>query len=187
MEHGFDYTLAGFQACVMADGPIDLQPAPSWSDDEWYIDQENRRYRPGTDWWVLQEGAAAGTIVGGNQCTLNLLQGTAYMPSLDGTVLFVEDDAEVHPWDFDRDLVSLLQQPGFGGVRGLVIGRFQRESAMTRELLRQIIATKPELAGLPVLANVDFGHTSPLFTFPVGGTAELRADPAAPALRITGH
>jgi muramoyltetrapeptide carboxypeptidase len=68
-----------------------------------------------------------------------------------------------------------------------VIGRFQRKSLMTRELLTQIIASKPELAGLPVLANADFGHTSPMFTFPIGGTAELRAAPAAPALSITSH
>jgi muramoyltetrapeptide carboxypeptidase len=102
-------------------------------------------------------------------------------------VLFIEDDSQVRPWDFNRDLVSLLQQPDFGGVRAVVIGRFQRESVMTRDLLAQIVASKPELAGLPVLANVDFGHTSPIFTFPIGGTAELRADPAAPALRITAH
>jgi muramoyltetrapeptide carboxypeptidase LdcA involved in peptidoglycan recycling len=187
MKHAFDYTLAGFQACVMADEPIDLKPAPGWSDDEWYLDQEKRRYETGTDWWVLQEGSASGTVVGGHLGTLNLLHGTAFKPSLDGTVLFVETDSPERPWDFDRDLVSRLQQPGFGGVRGLVIGRFQRGSAMTRELLTQIVASKPELAGLPVLANADFGHTSPMFTFPIGGTAELRADPAAPALRITIH
>src|ERR1700677_963906 len=187
MRHDFDYTLAGFQACVMAHEPINLKPAPSWSDDEWYLDQEKRRYDPGTDWWVLQEGSAAGTIVGGHLGTLNLLHGTAFMPPLDGTVLFIETDEMERPWDFDRQLVSRLQQSGFGGVRGLVIGRFQRKSLMTRELLTQIIASKPELAGLPVLANADFGHTSPMFTFPIGGTAELRADPAAPALRITIH
>jgi muramoyltetrapeptide carboxypeptidase len=187
MKHDFDYTLAGFQACVMADGPIDLRAAPSWSDDEWFLDQEKRRYDRGTDWWVLQEGSATGTIVGGHLGTLNLLHGTPFMPSLDGTLLFVEADELALPWDFDRQLVSRLQQPGFGGVRGLVIGRFQRKSIMTRELLTYILASKPELAGLPVLANVDFGHTSPVFTFPIGGTAELRADPADPALRITSH
>jgi muramoyltetrapeptide carboxypeptidase LdcA involved in peptidoglycan recycling len=33
-------------------------------------------------------------MVGGNLCTVNLLQETPYMPSLDGAVLMVEDD---HP------------------------------------------------------------------------------------------
>jgi muramoyltetrapeptide carboxypeptidase len=187
MKHHFGYTEAGFVACVMRDDPFRLEPSPTWSDDEWYLDQEDRQLEAGTDWWVLQEGEAAGTILGGNLCTLNLLQGTPYLPPLDGAVVFAEDDDRVRPWDVDRELVSLLQQPAFGGVRGLVIGRFQRETGMTRELLAQIVATKPELAGLPVIANVDFGHTSPMATFPVGGTVEVCADRSAPRLTITSH
>jgi LD-carboxypeptidase C-terminal domain len=62
-----------------------------------------------------------------------------------------------------------------------------RATGMTCELLSQIVASKPELAGLPVIANVDFGHSSPVITFPVGGTAELRAVPDAPRLLITSH
>ena len=58
-------------------------------------------------------------------------------------------------------------------MSGLLIGRFQRKSGMTRDLLEQIVARQPVLDGLPVLANVDFGHTSPCLTLPIGGTAEL--------------
>ena len=187
MKHHFGYTQAGFVLCLMRDSPFDLAPAPSWSDDPWYLDQEARHPEPETDWWVLQEGTATGTIVGGNLCTFNLLQGTAYMPDLSGTVVFAEDDAEARPWDFDRDLVSLLHQPGFGGVTGLVIGRFQRETGMTRDLLTQIVATKPELAGLPVIGNVDFGHTTPSVTFPIGGTVEVDAVHGAARVRIVSH
>jgi muramoyltetrapeptide carboxypeptidase len=187
MKQHFEYTEAGFVACVMRNGPIELVPAPAWSDDLWFLDQDDRRLENGTDWWVLQQGSAAGTIVGGNLCTLNLLQGTPYLPSLDGAVVFAEDDDRVRPWDFDRDLVSLLQQPAFRGVTGLVIGRFQRETGMTRDLLAQIVASKPELAGLPVIANVDFGHTSPAVTFPIGGAVEVHAEQGAPRVTITRH
>jgi len=38
-----------------------------------------------------------------------------------------------------------------------------------------------------VIGNVDFGHTTPAFTFPVGGRIEVRADAAAPRLTITRH
>jgi muramoyltetrapeptide carboxypeptidase len=187
MKHHFEYTEAGFAACLMRDGPVELAPAPAWSDDTWYLDQEDRHLESGTDWWVLQEGEAAGTIVGGNLCTLSLLQGTPYMPSLDGAVVFAEDDDQAKPWDFDRVLVSLLQQPASGGVAGLVIGRFQRATGMTRDLLTQIVASKPELAGLPVLGNVDFGHTTPAVTFPIGGSVDVRAVQGAPRVTITGH
>ena len=186
MKQHFGYTQAGFAACLMNDEPIELAPSPAWSDDAWYADQQDRHLEPSTGWWVLQEGEAAGIIVGGNLCTLNLLQGTPFMPSLDGTVIFIEDDDQSKPWDFDRDLVSLLQQPAFGGVAGVVIGRFQKSTGMTRDLLAQIVVSKPELAGLPVIANVDFGHTSPAFTFPIGGTVELHAG-QTPRLTITSH
>jgi len=187
MRKHFEYTLAGLRACLMAAGPIEVEPAPAWADDAWFADQDARRPQDNAGWWVLQEGDAQGTIVGGNLCTLNLLQGTRFMPSLDGAVVFAEDDDQVRPWVFDRDLVSLIQQEAFSGVRALLIGRFQRATGMTRELLSQIVATKPELARLPVIANLDFGHTTPCFTFPVGGTAEIRARHGAPAVTITGH
>ncbi len=187
MKRYFDYTLAGFRACLMADGPIQLEPSPTWTDDAWYADQEARRLQDSSGWWVLQPGDAQGTIVGGNLCTFNLLQGTPFMPPLDGTVVLAEDDDQVRPWDFDRDLVSLIQQRGFSGVRALLIGRFQQATGMTRELLSQIVGTKPELGGLPVIANVDFGHTTPIITFPVGGTVEIHARQAAPRITITSH
>jgi muramoyltetrapeptide carboxypeptidase len=187
MKRHFESTQAGFVACVMEDEPVELAPTPAWSDDAWFSDQENRHLEPGEGWWVLQEGEAAGRIVGGNLCSFNLLQGTPFMPPLAGSVMFAEDDDQVRPWDFDRDLVSLLQQPDFAGVAGLVIGRFQKATGMTRDLLAQIVASKPELAGLPVIGNVEFGHTTPIVTFPVGGTVEIRAERAAPRLTITSH
>ena len=187
MKRHFESTQAGFLACVMEDEPVELTPTPAWSDDAWFSDQEDRHLEPGEGWWVLQEGEAAGRIVGGNLCSFNLLQGTPFMPPLPGSVMFAEDDDQVRPWDFDRDLVSLLQQPDFAGVAGLVIGRFQKATGMTRDLLAQIVASKPELAGLPVIGNVEFGHTTPIVTFPVGGTVEIRAERAAPRLTITSH
>jgi muramoyltetrapeptide carboxypeptidase len=71
----------------MDDGPIALAPSPDWSDDAWFLDQEDRHVEQGEGWWVLQEGEADGIIVGGNLCTLNLLQGTPFMPPLEGSVV----------------------------------------------------------------------------------------------------
>ncbi len=187
MERHFDYTLQAFLNCLFEAGTLTISPAPEWTDDAWYADQRDRHPASNEGWWVLGEGTASGRVVGGNLCTLNLLQGTPYFPSLDDTVLFLEDDYESAPHHFDRNLVSLLQQPGFAGVRGLVLGRFQRRSGMSRPLLAQLVTTKPELADLPIIANVDFGHTSPMITFPIGGEVELTAERARSAIRVTRH
>ncbi|MCA1669017.1 MAG: hypothetical protein LC793_16810 [Thermomicrobia bacterium] len=104
-----------------------------------------------------------------------MLQGTEYLPNLEGAVLFLEDDDAASPQVFDRELQSLLLHPRFSGVRGMVFGRFQRRSRMTPGLLARIVGSKRELDGIPVVADVDFGHTDPKITFALGGTATVEA------------
>ncbi|MFA5169446.1 MAG: S66 peptidase family protein [Candidatus Paceibacterota bacterium] len=169
----FDYTLEYFKKCLLSEEEFSILPSDNWSDDAWYENQENRNIIKNNGYLVINEGEAAGTILGGNLCTLNLLQGTEYFPDLSNTILFIEDDELTSPETFDRDLQSLIHQPGFNGVKGIVIGRFQKVSNVTNEKLIKIIKTKKELDNIPVIANVDFGHTSPLITFPIGGEAEI--------------
>ncbi len=172
----------------MSEKPFEIRPSAEWSDDQWYRDQDDRHPVPNKGYLVLNEGSAEGIIVGANLCTLNLLQSTEYMPDLAGSILFIEDDSESRPHTFDRDLQSLIHQPGFEGVSGLVIGRFQRASEMTPALLHEIVATKQELARLPIIADVDFGHTDPKITIPIGGTARLAATRGEPvALTFLAH
>lgn len=183
----FDYTLDYFKKCLMSDEPFDIKSSESWSDDHWYKDQDNRKLIPNEDWLTINDGKAEGTILGANLCTFNLLQGTEYMPSLKDSILFLEDDCTSKAYDFDRNLQSLIHLPDFSGVLGIVIGRFQKESEMTNSLLTQIIKTKKELNNIPVLANLDFGHTSPIISFPIGGTCEVQATKDKQFLQILKH
>lgn len=178
MEQGMDWSLDYFKKCLFSDEPFVIEASQQWSDDAWYLEQHKRHFIPNDGHWILQPGEVEGIILGANLCTFNLLQGTPYMPSLDNAILFLEDDAltrEETAVSFDRDLQSLIHQPGFERVKGLVIGRFQQASNMSLNLLKTIIQTKKELQGLPIIANVDFGHTDPMITFPVGGTIKIRA------------
>lgn len=175
MKKGFSYTKDYFQACLMEEEPIVLCPSNEWSDDAWYRDQDHRIFLRNEGPVVIQEGECEGRIVGGNLCTLNLLQGTEFMPDLKSSVLLIEDDNLVNPQIFDRDLQSLLHMPAASGIQGIVIGRFQKKSNMTTKLLRQIMLTKEELRHIPILANVNFGHTSPIITFPIGGYIKIAA------------
>jgi muramoyltetrapeptide carboxypeptidase len=179
----FDYTLAHFQQCLFDDAPTRINPSVRWSDDRWFSDQKERTLIDNEGFWAINEGQAEGRILGGNLCTLNLLRGTEYFPDLTGSILFIEDDAESLAHTFDRDLQSLLHLPSFGQVRGIVIGRFQKASKVDRETLINIIKTKNELDNVPVVGNVDFGHTDPKITFPVGGQAYL--DITGDTIRLT--
>ncbi len=187
MKRGLDYTLEYFERCVMWEGPFEVPPADHWSDDPWYQDQEDRNLVPNPGYEVIHEGEAEGKLLGGNLGTLSLLFGTSFMPDLEGSLLLLEDDEEILPVHFDRLLQSLIHQPGFEAVRGIVLGRFQRASNMDLDTLKAIVESKRELAGIPVVANASFGHTTPQFTFPIGGYGRLRSGERAAELFIDVH
>lgn len=174
MKKGCEYTLEYLQKMLFADSPVEVKPSAEWSDDAWFLDQDKREFIKNEGFWNIHNGSAKGTIVGGNLCTFNLLLGTPYYPHFaPDTILMIEDDAESYPAAFDRNLQALCHQPDFKNVKGMVIGRFQKGSKMDREMLEFIINNKPELKDMPVLANVDYGHTTPIITIPFGGTATM--------------
>lgn len=175
MKKGCEYTLDYLQKMLFSDDETEIKASAEWSDDPWYIDQEKREFIKNEGFWNIHDGCAEGTIVGGNLCTYNLLLGTEYQPKfVQDTILMIEDDAESTPAIFDRNLQSLCHQPDFKNVKGLVIGRFQKGSKVDREMLEFIINNKEELKNIPVLANVDYGHSTPIITIPLGGHAKMQ-------------
>ena len=175
-KHGFEYTQDAFVRCHFQSDPIVLYPSERYVDDYWASNQDSPDYLPNDGWKVLGEGEASGTILGGNLNTLNLLQGTEFMPLPKGDIiLFIEDDSESQPHTFDRDLQSLLHTPLGAQVKGIVIGRFEKASNMTAEKLAAIVRAKRELQDIPIITGADFGHTTPLITFPIGGKAAISA------------
>src|ERR687889_459430 len=187
MKRGIDYTREYFERCLMREEPFEVLPADHWSDDLWYEDQENRNFVPNPGYEVMYEGEAEGRLLGGNLGTLCLLFGTPYMPDLEDIILLLEDDEEENPVDFDRHLQSLIHQPGFEGVRAVVIGKFQRASNVDPDTLKAIVESKRELASIPIVAGASFGHTTPQFTFPIGGHGSLRAENGTVRFSIETH
>lgn len=176
MKKGIEYTMDYFKKCLFSDEIFNINPSNEWSDEPWFLDQENRTFYKNNGYRVINKGNAKGKIIGGNLCTLNLLQGTQFMPDLTDSILFIEDTELTFPEIFDRDLQSLIHQPDFKKVRGIILGRFQITSKMEDEKLIKILRSKKELENIPIISNVDFGHTTPHITFPIGGYAEFVAD-----------
>ena len=177
MKKEFVYNLDYFKKCLMDDDEFHVEASKTWTDDAWFMDQENRKIEKNDGLIIINEGEAEGRIIGGNLCTFNLLQGTPFMPDLTDSILFIEDDNMAGDYfgvEFDRNLQSLIHQPDFHKIKGIVICRFQKDTDMTIEKLRFIIDSKEELSNIPILANADFGHTNPLITFPIGGTVKYQ-------------
>jgi muramoyltetrapeptide carboxypeptidase LdcA involved in peptidoglycan recycling len=175
IKSGFDYTLQYFLNAITNDAPFDIYPSPTWNDDPWYSEQVDRNFIEQDGYLVLNEVSSSGSLIGGNLSTLNLLRGTEYMPSLQNSILFIEEDEDSHIYNFDRQLQSLLHLPDAKGIKGILIGRFQKVSNVTEAALRKVISGKPELKDIPVIANVNFGHVQPISTIPFGAKAYVSA------------
>ena len=176
MQKGVNYFIEYFKKCLFQAEHFEVLPSDLWSDDFWKRDQINRKFNQNVGPVCLQSGQAIGEIVGANLCTFNLLQGTEYMPDLTDKILFLEEDAvfgDHFDVFFDRNLESLLQMPGAKSLKALVIGRFESRANIDLEKLKYIISKKPELALIPIAYGFDFGHSMPMFTFPIGGSCKL--------------
>jgi muramoyltetrapeptide carboxypeptidase LdcA involved in peptidoglycan recycling len=189
MRQGAEYTLQNFQACLFRNEPLNLLPAREWSDDAWASEQEKRTFLPNDDWWPINGGAAEGTVIGGSAYCLNMAQGSRFFPSLDDAILFLEQPGEgkASLMALDSSVRALALQPGFDLVRGVVIGRYPRSAGIDEEKLVRLIQDIPALARLPVLANCDFGHTTPVVTLPIGGRCRLRVREGKSEILVTEH
>jgi len=171
-----EYMIDNFKKCLFFEmDNTSLEPSSFWSDDEWYINQEKRQLSVNSGYKMIQPGTALGTIIGGNIGSLSLLQGTEYFPSIKDGVLFLEDNYPMTIEILDRHIHSLILQKDFLTIKGIVFGRFQKESKIDCDSLQRIITSKKELNGIPIIAEADFGHTLPLLTFPIGGEVRVEA------------
>lgn len=170
MKEGLEDTIKYFELAIN-NKKYYLEDPKYYSSDRWYDDQDNRKFIKNPGCYIINDGYAEGTIIGGNLCSFNLLQGTKYMPDLTNKILFIEDDSlvgEEFPYEFDRNLVSLIQQENFDKVKGIVFGRCQTETKMNLSKWKKIL-NKKELKNIPIIINANFGHTTPNATIPIGG------------------
>ena len=153
-----DYSLEYFRRCLMKKSP--------------------RRSQPNSGPDIIQSGTTSGTVLGGNLCSLDLPNGTDYFPKVAGDIILcIEDDSyDSIPETVERNIQSLMQQPFFRQVKAILIGRFQAESRATDDVIGDIILSKNIAADIPVIANLDFGHTDPKFTYPVGGRCQVASN-----------
>ena len=169
MEQGQQYQTTSWLNAVTQD-TYHLTPSLEWSSDAWYLPNAPRTFYP-TEWKVYNPGQASGIAIGGNISTLNLLTGTEFAPRPDKYVLFLEEAEDDDYLIIARHLTALLQT--YPNPQAVVFGRFPKETKLTEEILLTILDKHPILKQIPVLYDLDFAHTQPLFTITIGGQVEI--------------
>lgn len=176
------YTQDFFERALMQPEAMGLvRPSLEWTDE--YLDWSTRedqirartmRKNAGPLW--LRRGEGEGRLVGGCFESLEHLRGTRYWPDFSGALLFLELSEEApSPSRVDAMLSDYENMGVLGEISGILLGRLYRYPDEDVDTLYQVFRDRTARWNLPILANLDFGHTDPMITIPVGVQARMSA------------
>ena len=181
----FPYMVDSVRRTLFSTEPIGIiEPNRiGWTDE--YLPWENRenqsirrKLNPCTGWKFHQdEGVVEGQLFGGCVEVLDWLRGTDFFPSasdLQSVVLFLETSEDAPPPSFLTEFVRCLAAMDIlEGLAGILLGRpgggvnpdtFHAYD----DALCKTVREEYGLNEMPIVTNMDFGHTDPMFVIPVG-------------------
>lgn len=172
------FTLGSLRRAITESAPVGILMDP----DTWTAEHVDW----GTDAWrrgrvpqgsgarsVWQVGTGRGLTYGGNLEALVHLTGTRAFSPPDDVVLFLETTGTLTTPPTVRQALVHLQQVGLiGRARAVLLGRCPEFTPATIASVRSTIR---ELVGpsVPVVADLPFGHHSPIWTVPIGVEASV--------------
>jgi muramoyltetrapeptide carboxypeptidase LdcA involved in peptidoglycan recycling len=141
--------------------------------------------------WLGGAATTRGRLWGGCFEVLEMLKGTRWWPAPEfwnSRVLFLETSEEKPS---PRQVMYWLRNYGamgvFGQLSALWIGRpkdyTDAEKAELRRVVAGVVGEEWGAPQLPVVMDLDFGHTDPRWVLPLG--LEVETNPTARALRFT--
>lgn len=144
---------------------------------------QKRRLQPASGWqWLQGKGIHRGRLIGGCFEVLDWLRGTEWWPTLDqwqNAILFLEtsEDAPSPEW-VKSALRTLAATDVLRRLSGILYARPGGQIAPSRfaeydAVLRSVVIEEEGLSDLPIITQMDFGHTDPMFVLPYGAMAEI--------------
>ena len=76
----------------------------------------------------------------------------------------------------DKSLAHLKMLDVFDDISGLIVGKINNLSEEEERLFEQLIIEYTASYDFPILTQVDFGHTAPRLTLPIGVRASLDSE-----------
>jgi muramoyltetrapeptide carboxypeptidase LdcA involved in peptidoglycan recycling len=159
-----------------------------WTIDSWEWDSEQRnairrKLRPSCGWrWLQGKGQHRGRLIGGCLDVIDWLRGTPVWPDpaqwRDSILFFETSEDRPSPKVVTYMLRSMAATGALRDVRAILFGRpYGDETSFEAydDALLSVLAEQ-SLTSLPVVSRMDFGHTDPKFTVPIGVAAEVDCD-----------
>lgn len=162
---------------------------PDWAQEG--RDGEVGAKRRNRGWRALQgDGRVRGRLFGGCIEVLEMMKATPYWPPPEfwkDKVLFLETSEEKPTPDSVKYMLRNYGMQGvFDSMSALLFGRPRgytpREKVKLATAIRQVVGEEFGRPDMPIIADMDFGHTDPQLILPLGIRAEV--DPDAPSVRL---
>jgi muramoyltetrapeptide carboxypeptidase LdcA involved in peptidoglycan recycling len=157
-------------------------PSPGWTEEysHWPASKELERQRhllPSPGWLWLRSGFATGRLIGGCIESLQHLRGTGFWPDWRDAIFFFEtSEDKPSPETVDGILADYENMGVLDQIKGMLVGRPMRYSEDEKRQLHEVILERTQAHNFPIIAEMDFGHTSPQFTLPIGCQAHIDAE-----------
>lgn len=143
--------------------------------------QIKRKLNPSTGWKFLQgNGVHRGHLMGGCLEVFDWLRGTEFFPEdWQDAILFLETSEEAPPPEMVARTLRVFAAMGLlSRLSGILFGRPGGGVPLKKfeeydQAILQVVNDEEGLTQLPVITNMDFGHTSPMFVLPYGLQAEI--------------
>ncbi|MEV8509738.1 S66 peptidase family protein [Actinoplanes sp. NPDC051475] len=172
------HTVDWFRRAVMRAEPVgEIVGSPTYTDERvsWARPRNRERARrPARPYAALRPGVAEGPLLAGTLTNFCELLGTPFEPDFRDAILVLDTPGHgFGPGEGDQQLWHLRNAGVFDDVAAVVLGRpYHFDDAQTDQL-HQVLLDVTEDFRLPVLANVDYGHTDPVATLPLGIRARV--------------
>lgn len=171
------YTWDYFEKMLMQNGDVEVEPSQQWTDEFTAWEKDDNRQREtklNQGIKTLKPGAATGTVIGGNLGAFLSLSGTSFMTNLERAIFCIEEDEVESPATVDRLFTQLRHIGAFKKISGMFIGRFHSKVGFSeKDPLEDVVLAATEGYDFPILYDLDFGHTDPMITIPIGGQCKL--------------
>ena len=145
-----------------------------------------RSLTPSTGWKFIQgKGVRQGHLLGGCIEVLDFLRGTDFWPesaAWQDAILFLETSEEEPPPHLVKYILRSYASMGIlKQLSGILFGRPGGDIPVEKfkeydDVIHQVVTEEEGLFELPIITNMDFGHTDPVFVLPYGVQAEIDCD-----------
>ncbi|MGM0942217.1 MAG: S66 family peptidase [Bacillota bacterium] len=182
------YTVESIKQTLFSREPIgEIKPAKAWTSEylDWAVESNNQiqRTMQHNNGYELLQGSevVSGRLIGGCIEVLEIAKGTELWPAKkdweDSIIFFETSEVKSSPDLLKSWLRNYAAQGILQAANGIVFGKPKDEAyfAEYKEVI-QLVMQEYQLEDLPILYNLNFGHTEPKIVLPYGAMAEINCD-----------